>query len=90
MASECFVPLAKTTAVISPNTGKEAIIIEHQHALHVHTHAHTHMCTKAQTHTAYVPTIDVEDLISLQSAELSVGRGQLYRPIMPIPTHGTD
>lgn len=43
---------AKTTAVISPNTGKEAIIIEHQHALNVHTHAHTHMCTKAQTHTA--------------------------------------
>lgn len=43
----CRVPLGalfavKTTAVISPNTGEEAIIIEHQHALRVHTHAHTH------------------------------------------------
>lgn len=27
----------KTTAVISPNRGTEAIIIEHQHALCVHT-----------------------------------------------------
>ncbi len=42
----------KTTAVISPNTGKGAIIIEHQHALRVHTHAQRHTCTKAQTHTA--------------------------------------
>lgn len=51
----CCVPLGalfavKTTAVISPNTGEKAIIIEHQHALRVHTHAHTR--TKAQTQTA--------------------------------------
>lgn len=30
----------KTMAVISPNTGKEAIIIEDQHALCIHTHVH--------------------------------------------------
>lgn len=41
----------KTTAVISPNTGKEAIIVKHQHAVRVHAHAQTHTCTKAHTHT---------------------------------------
>lgn len=39
----------KTTAVISPNTGKEAIIIEHQHALCVHTHAQKHKHTQLKS-----------------------------------------
>lgn len=34
--------VAQTTAVISPNTGKEAIITEHQHARRIHMHAQTH------------------------------------------------
>lgn len=42
----------KTTAVISPNTGKEAIIIEYKQAVRIHTCAHTHTYTKACSHTA--------------------------------------
>ena len=57
MVSGCCAPLGtlfavKTTAVISPNTGKEAIIIEHQHApLRVHTHMHRHTHAQEHKHT---------------------------------------